>query len=182
MKGIYLAAYKDFLPDYDIDYCDIVKSSEHINILADMLTVDLSGYDYCIATPPCNYYSKCNYRRDSSRYALSTRHLLPCIITKLAVSFSDKPFIIENVRNSRVFELMHIFDLVNIFNLNLYEIGRHTYITNIFIDFHNIPQVYDFRSVTCSNGFKRCYRISSNCQGGQNVNAIFKFFIESIGG
>ena len=83
MKGIYLAAYKDYFPQFNLDYNDIKKTSEHINIVCDMLTVDLSQYDYIIASPPCNYYSKCNYRRETSDYALKTKHLLPGILEKL---------------------------------------------------------------------------------------------------
>lgn len=176
MKGVYLGAYKAYLPGFDLDYCDIVKSSPHINLLKDMLTVDLTDYDFVIATPPCNYYSKCNYRRDISDYALSTRHLLPCIITKLATCFNDKPFIIENVRNFRVMGYMRIYDLCNLFNLNIYEYGRHTYITNIFIDFHNIPQRFDFRN----HGVVINYGDSTNEQGGFNVDNVLKHWLAVI--
>ena len=39
MKGIYLGAYKANHPNYDIDYNDISKTSEHINIIERFLKV-----------------------------------------------------------------------------------------------------------------------------------------------
>ena len=96
MKGIYLASYKANHPKHDIVYQDINGERD---IGGDMLTIDLYDYDYIIATPPCNWWSRANYRRDSSIYALSTKLLLPCIIYKLA--YIDKPFIVENVLNEK---------------------------------------------------------------------------------
>ena len=70
LKGIYLGACRAYHPNYDLDYNDII-SGYHINIIGDMLSVDLSNYDYIIATPPCNFYSRANDRRYSSDYSLN---------------------------------------------------------------------------------------------------------------
>lgn len=81
MKGIYLAAFKASHPNYDIVYQDINGKRD---IGGDMMEVDLTPYDFIIATPPCNWWSRANYRRDKSPYALETKHLLPDIIEKVA--------------------------------------------------------------------------------------------------
>lgn len=55
MKGIYLGACTANHPNYNIDYQDkyIIR-----DIGGDMMEIDLSPYDYIIATPPCNFYSR----------------------------------------------------------------------------------------------------------------------------
>ena len=55
MKGIYLAAFKAYHPNYDIVYQDINGKRD---IGGDMMDVDLTQFDFIIATPPCNYYSR----------------------------------------------------------------------------------------------------------------------------
>ena len=94
MKGIYLASFKAYHPNYDLAYQDINGKRD---IGGDMMDIDLTPYDFIIATPPCNWYSKANYRRNVSEYALKTKHLLPDIIAKLYQL--GKPFIVENVQN-----------------------------------------------------------------------------------
>lgn len=108
MKGVYLGACRAYHPNYDLDYNDIVPCY-HNNIICDMLAVDLDNYDFIIATPPCNYYSRANWRRNTSEYSLKTKHLLPDIIEKCSIS--GKPFIIENVRNYNLFRKEGIIDL-----------------------------------------------------------------------
>ena len=95
MKGIYLAAFKPLHPNYEMDYQDINGKRD---IGGDMMEVDLTPYDFIIATPPCNWWSRANYRRNRSPYALQTKHLLPDIIKKLCEQ--DKPFIVENVKTN----------------------------------------------------------------------------------
>ena len=73
MRGIYLAAYKAMHPNHDIVYQDINGKRD---IGGDMMEVDLTPYDFIIATPPCNWWSRANWRRDSSEYSLKTKHLL----------------------------------------------------------------------------------------------------------
>lgn len=170
MKGIYLAAYKAKHDNYDIVYQDINGKRD---IGGDMMDIDLSNYDFIIATPPCNYWSICNYRRDTSKYALATKHLLKDIIDKLVKL--DKPFIVENVRN---FPLMNKYKLYD-YPLFIYVIGRHTYWTNIFLNCPDIPQRQDFL-----NGGKVIkYDDMDSCehQGGYNVHNVIEEFLSTIG-
>ena len=80
MKGIYLASFKALHPSYDIDYQDINGKRD---IGGDMLSVSLDKYDFIIATPPCNYFSRGNWRRNVSSYSINTAHLLPTILFRL---------------------------------------------------------------------------------------------------
>lgn len=101
LKGIYLASFTANHPNHDIIYQDINGLRD---IPGDMMFVDLSPYDYVIATPPCNYWSRANYRRETSKYSQQTKHLLPGILAKLVAN--HKPFIVENVRNDKMFKNM----------------------------------------------------------------------------
>ena len=83
MQGIYLAACKARHLGYDIVYQD-VDAKYHCDIGGDMLEVDLSPYDFIIATPPCNWWSQANPYYWFSEYALKTRHLLPLTLIKLS--------------------------------------------------------------------------------------------------
>lgn len=173
MKGIYLAACRAYHPNYDLDYNDI-KKGYHINIIGDMLTVNLENYDYIIATPPCNYYSKCNYRRETSKYAQETKHLLPSIINKCIET--KKPFIIENVRNYKIMKEILISAQVN--GCFVYEYGRHTYITNIMFNPTNCKQRQDFYN----HGYRIKYgdEQSKYNQGGYNVHNVIEYWLSII--
>ncbi len=130
MRGIYLASYRALHENYNIDYQDI---NDKRDIGGCMLEIDLNDYDYIIATPPCNYYSRANYRRDTSEYSQKTKHLLPDIIKKL--ESIGKPFIVENVINKVLMR-----DIIDSFSGYYYEHGRHSYFTNIKLDLKDIPQ------------------------------------------
>ena len=82
MKCIYLFACKARHNEYNLDYNDI-DERYGCNILGDAMNVDLTNYDYIIASPPCNWWSKANPYYKTSEYALNTKHLLPDIIAKL---------------------------------------------------------------------------------------------------
>lgn len=170
MKGIYLGACRAYHNDFDIDYNDIVPGY-HINVVGDMLNVDLNKYDFIIATPPCNYYSRANYRRNSSSYSLSTKHLLPCILLKCAKL--DKPFIVENVRNFKMFNESGIIDICKMYGILIYEYGRHTYFTNIFFNPYCVPQVKD--NIQNISNSKNVYR-----QGGFNVHNVIDWWLKCI--
>ena len=131
MRGIYLAAFKALHEEHDIVYQDINGKRD---IAGDMMNVDLTPYDYIIATPPCNYYSRANYRRETSEYAQKTKHLLPGILKKLIAL--GKPFIVENVRNKRIFTELGLLNLP----CHIYLIGRHTYWSNILFPYEDIEQ------------------------------------------
>lgn len=170
MKGIYLAACKARHPNFDIDYQDIDKQF-NCDIGGDMLDVDLSKYDFIIATPPCNFYSKSNPYFYKSLYALKTLHLLPCILIKAAVS--GKPFIIENVRNEVRFEKMGIFRICEDYGIYHQYVGRHTYFTNVFCDL-TVVQHQDF-----INGGKRINNDGYN-QGGSNVHEVIECWLNCL--
>lgn len=55
MKGIYLCAFYANHPQADLDYQDRFIERD---IGGDCLDVKLDRYDYIIATPPCNYWSR----------------------------------------------------------------------------------------------------------------------------
>lgn len=161
MKIIYLGAYKANHPNYDIVYQDINGKRD---LAGDMLEIDLTPYDVIIATPPCNYWSRANYRRETSTYSQKTKHLLPAIIDK-CISLG-KPFIIENVRNRRLFNLYDLFNK----NCFIYEIGRHTYWTNIAFNTTNIEQKPD-----------NIHNISSkDRQGGDNVHNVIEYWLKEL--
>lgn len=162
MKGIYLACYKAYHPGYNIDYQDINGKRD---IGGDMMDVDLSKYDFVIATPPCNYYSRANWRRNESEYSLRTKLLLPKILTKL--STCSIPYIVENVRNDSLFEKMGLFSLPCF----VYRIGRHTYWTNILLP-SDIQQ--DFENIQYLGRSKR--------QGSKNVHRVIDLWLSIVAG
>lgn len=167
MKIIYLAAGRAKLNHENVVYNDI---KEKRDLKGDMMQVPLENFDILIATPPCNYYSRANNRRESSIYALQTKNLLPNIIEKFIKT--GKPFIVENVRNDPLFKALNLYN----FPCFVYKHGRHTYWTNVLINFSNIPQTYDFKQI---KGYG-CIRLKSYVQGGKNVNDVFDYFLEIV--
>lgn len=167
-KGVYLAARIDRHPDYDIVYNDI-DNCFGCDLVCDMLNVDLSNFDFVIATPPCNYWSRANPYYKNSFYSLNTKHLLPDILKKLGSL--GKPFIVENVRNFKRFKENCIFDICDLYSINVYFIGRHTYFTNIFINL-TCKQEYDF--------FNHGIRRHKNTQGGNNVHNVIEIWLKYI--
>ena len=167
MNGVYLGSCTAFIPGYDIVYNDIIPY-EHVSLCCDMLAVDLSSFDYILASPPCNFWSRANYRRFTSDYSQKTKHLLPSILKKCVGS--GKPFIVENVRNYSMFKKYGIIDICEKNGIFIYEYGRHTYFTNIMINLNNIEQIKD--NIQYKSGLIR--------EGGFNVNIIFKYFIDFI--
>ena len=118
-KGIYLAACKARHDAHNIVYQDIEQERYNCDLGGDMLEVDLTPYDYIIASPPCNYYSRANYRRETSEYSQKTKHLLPGILEKLGKQ--QKPFIVENVRSPRLMQQQGVFDISNKYNIYIYS-------------------------------------------------------------
>lgn len=171
MKGIYLGSYMAYHPNYDIVYQDINGKRD---IGGDMMYVHLQPYDYIIATPPCNYYSRAAGNRHS-KYALSTAHLLPDIISKLHEL--KKPFLVENVRNDNKFKELGLFDYPDIY---VFRIGRHT-IWSSFWFYHWLPYDYEFTSLdpsnrgSCSDLGKRKFR-----QGSDNVHLIVETWLKTL--
>lgn len=160
MKGIYLASKKHRIPGYEIDYNDIINY-EGINKPGDMLEIDINIYDYVIATPPCNYYSRANYRRETSEVAQKTKHLLPEILEKLK-NF-DKPFLVENVCNARLLPKTNFIE---------FTFGNHHFYTNTFM------LIYDKSWAKRQN---KQYVSRNKRDGNYNVDIIVKLFLETIG-
>ena len=163
MKIIYLASHTAKLKYDNVVYNDIKGD---VDIIGDMLKVDLTDYDILIATPPCNYYSRANYRRETSIYAQETKHLLPDILKKFYKT--GKPFIVENVINKVL--MRDIID--NHINNGFYykEHGRHSYFMSHDIDVSKLHQIKDNVQNTSQN--KR--------QGGYNVNIVLEYYIEKV--
>lgn len=172
MKGIYLGCCKARHPNYDIIYQDIEKDKYKADLGGDMLTIDISGYDYIIATPPCNWWSKANPYYKKSEYSLKTKHLLPDIIEKLGKQ--NKPFIIENVINKKRMKENGIFELANKYNLHIIFYGRHTYFTNFYVNFEDVPQQQDFKY-----GGRRVNNDGYN-QGGLNVFLVIEKWLKEV--
>lgn len=167
MKGIYLFANRARHENHDIIYNDVEKKY-NCDITADALTLQLSEYDFIIATPPCNWWSKANHRRNTSPYALATKNLLPKTIERLATQ--EKPFLIENVRNRPLMQKEGVIDLIKKHKLFCQNVGRHLYISNIWCEL-DCPQIKDFRGHgILVNGDK--YR-----QGGTNVHRVVEKWI-----
>lgn len=161
LKGIYLASYKAYHPGYNIIYQDINGLRD---IGGDMLNIELSEYDFVIATPPCNYWSRANYRREYSLYSQKTKHLLPGIIDKL--KDYKKPFIIENVINKPLFYKNNVLPQNNIC---VYYIGRHIYFTNILFNTYINQEKENIQ-----------YLSSSDRQGNNNVFYVIDRFLKCI--
>lgn len=168
-KGIYLGAGRALHPNYDIVYQDYNGKRD---MGGDMLAVDLTPYDYIIATPPCNWWSAARGNR-CSQYALDTKHLLPDIINKLIAL--GKPFIVENVKNRKRFTENGLMPRNDCY---IKVIGRHTYWTNIDFNTDNIEQRQDFKHnhvVIKYDDMKDNYH-----QGGFNVAKVIDRFLETI--
>ena len=174
MKGIYLASYEALHPEYDIVYQDINGKRD---IGGDMLDVDLSNYDYIIATPPCNFWSIARGNR-CSQYSLDTKHLLPEIIKKLQTL--NKPFIVENVINKKRFTENGIYDIAK---CNIYYINRHSYFTNIEFTEQEIAELESKSRQDFKYGGKTILYPDMNNkkhQGGYNVYLVIDKFIEKV--
>lgn len=172
MKGIYLASCLARHPDYNIIYNDFDDNFKP-DLCCDMMQVDLSDYDFIIASPPCNFWSRANYRFLSSQYSLSTKHLLPSILEKCALS--GKPFIVENVFNVPRMTEYGIFDICDKYHIYYQFIGRHTYFTNYVVDLNNI-QFCDF--VAKKQHYSK--DASKYRQGGENVHNTIEAWLKYI--
>ena len=178
-RGIYLASFKAIHSDHDLIYQDINGKRD---LGGDMMNISLNDYDYIVATPPCNWWSRANYRRNSSKYALETKHLLIDILNKLIKLNEDsdyiKPFIVENVRNDKLFKEHCLFDL----GLYIYKIGRHTYWSNVFVP--GLAEIKQQAKIEFRDG-KKYYLSSQNIsrnqrQGGEDVHEVIETWLNYI--
>ena len=169
MKGIYLGAYKAIHPDFNIVYQDINGKRD---LGGDMMDVNLDEYDFIIATPPCNYWSRARGKR-CSQYSLDTKHLLPDILNKLIGL--DKPWIVENVKNDKRMIEEHIIPREDCY---IYYLNRHIYFSNVLINLDNIEQRQDFKYG--GNVIKYDDMKDKDHQGGFNVHNVIERFLETI--
>jgi len=178
MIGVYLAAARARHPNYNIVYNDYDKKY-NCDITGDMMSVDLDKFDFIIASPPCNYWSKARGKRLSA-YSQLTKHLLPDILKKLVDC--DKPFIVENVLNVKRYKEHGIF---KINNCNVYGIGRHIYFTNIQFDICDLRELEDKQRQDFLNHCLviRYQDMKDNYhQGGYNVHVVIEKFLEKVTG
>lgn len=162
-KIIYLASFRAILKYDNVTYQDINGNRD---IDGCMLNVELSNYDILIATPPCNYYSRANYRREISDYSQKTKHLLPAILKKFIDT--GKPFIVENVRNPKLFNKIGLFEL----GCFIYHINRHTYFSSHMLPINS--GILKYKPSGIENKSK------SGRQGGAEVNDVIELFIDTI--
>lgn len=167
MKILYGCCYKADLNIDDVDYVDVIpgllKSHNCNYICTSIENIKFTDYDVIICSPPCNYYCRHNWHRETSNYSLSTRHLLPFCINEAYKS--GKPFIIENVRNMPMFKKLDIPK-----DIYIYTYGRHTYFTNVLLDLSGINQISeDIQNIS-----------SNKRQGGSNVNDVFLWFLSVV--
>lgn len=78
-------------------------------------------FDGFIFTPPCNYYSRANWRRETSKVAQETKDLLPMCLDFAVLC--GKPFIVENVQNSTL--------LKGMYPQYQFTLGGHTFWSNV---------------------------------------------------
>lgn len=168
MLGIYLGACKAYHLGYKMVYQDINNKRD---LGGDMLDINLDGYDYIIATPPCNWWSQANPYYWFSEYALKTRHLLPLILIKL--SKLGKPYIVECVKNVKRYTENGIFRICEKFGIKYQIVGRHIYFSNIDVSL-DCPQIQDFKY-----GGVRVNNDGYN-QGGTNVHNCIEIWLKYI--
>ena len=84
-------------------------------------TLWVRRFDAYIFTPPCNYYSRANWRRETSQVAQETKDLLPLCLD-FAVN-SGHYFLVENVLNKTMFK--------DLYPQYQFTFGGHTFWSNV---------------------------------------------------
>lgn len=120
----------------------------------------LDTFDCILASPPCNYYSRANYRRETSKYAQATKDLLPWCQRMASDLIGRVPMIIENVRNRHLIPLPA--------DLNILYSRRHTFFAN-----------HPF-SVYGASKSGLSHVCSVNRQGDEEVHETFFEFVKLI--
>ena len=162
--GLYLCAMKDRYPGYSILYNDI-KDYPGINLKMDCRNITREYFDkagFIIATPPCNYYSKANFRRETSKVAQDTKILLPWCLS--LCSMLNLPCIIENVNNDNL--LPTLYDKY----FYRFKFGGHTFWTNVYLYINDLVAVKQNKQNVCRE--KR--------DGNPNVHMVIERFLKII--
>lgn len=165
LKAIYLCsgnANQD-RSDIKITYNDLYIKRD---IQKDWKNISLQNYDILIGTPPCNYYSKANYRKNSE-YSQLTKNILPNMLKKF--KNTNKPFIIENIRNRSTLKEIANWCFLN--GIRIIENGRHTYFTNIY---NFLPTYINIKNNNIQN------KSSKNRQGDQEVKDTINQFLDLV--
>lgn len=163
LKGVYLCSREHRIPGYDIDYNDVVYRYQ-VDICCSCECINLGAYDYIIATPPCNFWSRANWRRYTSDVARLTKHLLPyCLSACLRIG---KPFLIENVRSDNLFKE---FDDLSL-QCYVYKFGNHTFWTNIELDLSDLIPIRQNKQ----------YLSRKQRDNNYNVHIVIIRFLETI--
>lgn len=165
MKILYLCCGYGEIDFSNVTYNDLYIKRKN-GLMCDCRDIDISKYDIVVASPPCNFWSKANYRRDSSNYAQLTKPLLLYCIDLLR-KYPNIPIIIENVRNLPLF-MKHI----NLFDIYFVATGRHTYFSNRDIDF--IKKFKFEKSCNISNLSRK------KREGDLQVRTVFNRFIYEV--
>lgn len=169
MTGIYLGSCIDKHPNYDLKTNDI-RPLKGVDVVGDMMQIDLAKYDYIVASPPCNYWSRAvNYDR-MSNYAKNTKHLLPDILEKLGKL--DKPFLVENVINRVRMRDNGVFEIADKYAMYIYFVGRHTYFTNVLCNLDCEQPCEYIKNLNSKNEYR---------QGFQNVHRVIEIWLKFIG-
>lgn len=119
----------------------------------------LNQFDFYIFTPPCNYYSHANWRRETSLLALETKDILPLCL-EFCVS-QNKPFIVENVLNKTFFK--------DLYPQYQFTFGGHTFWSNVIKD-QDVKDLIPIRQ-------NKQYISRSKRDGNYNVDIVFKRFL-----
>jgi DNA (cytosine-5)-methyltransferase 1 len=116
-------------------------------IQADALTVDLSGFDFIWASPPCQFASKLTEKK----YRPNHPNLIPQ--TRARLIATGKPYVIENVPDARRELINPIMLCGTMFDL---AVQRHRYFESPFTPFVLLPPCrHDFFPVYVSGSPRR---------------------------
>lgn len=139
------------------------------DIQKDCQQINYDEFDMIIASPPCNYWSKANYRRDreESKYAQKTKYLLQFFLN--IATNNNKPIIIENVINRKLMEK----ELKIPNNIEIVINGRHTYFSNKNIQF--------IKKFTFEKSCNIVNKSTKQRQGDNQVQQVFEKFIKIYG-
>jgi hypothetical protein len=161
----------DRYPEFDIVYNDVeskflidldVTKKQCCDCRGLLNNQVLKNFDFLIATPPCNFYSRANYRRWTSQIALSTKDLLPLCLS--AFIQSCKPFLVENVNNKSLLPVE--FDKF----CYRFNFGGHTFFTNVYFDISDLTAKHENKQFVCR----------SKRDGNYNVHVIIDRFLYVI--
>ena len=147
--------------DIDVRYCCNITCDvrDLIDKQKDWL---ITNFDGLIFTPPCNYYSRANWRRNTSKVALETKDILPSVLN--FVHIQGMPFLVENVQNAPVFKDWYPY--------TQFTLGGHTF-------WSNVVDRSDFIGYECPKQNKQF--VNRNKRDGNDVvNHVICIFLQKL--